>query len=237
MPGSLSDFTDQQLKTALFRVRTHDLLAFLRDAEEEERRRALRLLCSVTRENVERADSKEPGDPSALARIAASIKQGDERCVFCDIVAGRTPASFVRRGERVVAFMDLYPITRGHVLIIPTEHVASMAAVAPDVGAAMMNLAQRLAAAVMRSALGCDGYNLFLAEGGCADQDIFHAHLHVIPRHHADGFGLLYPPRYPMEEKRSALDETAETIKFYLSRQTGMPTQDAAGTGDVTLEI
>ena len=218
MPGSLSDFSEGQLKTALFRVRTHDLLAFLREAEEKERRRAMRLLCSVTRENVERADSKEPGDPSALARIAASIKQGDESCVFCDIVAGRMPASFVHRDDRIAAFMDLYPVTRGHVLIIPTEHVASMAAVAPDVGAAMMNLAQRLGAAVMSSALGCDGYNLFLAEGGCADQDIFHAHLHVIPRHHVDGFGLLYPPRYPVEEKRSALDETAGTIKFYLSR-------------------
>jgi histidine triad (HIT) family protein len=219
VPGSLSDFSDEQLKRALFRVRTHDLLAFLREAEEPDKGRALRLLCSVTRENVERADSKEPGDPSALARIAANIKQHDESCMFCDIVAGRTPASFAYRDGRIAAFMDLYPITRGHLLIIPAEHVPSIAAVAPSVAAAMMNLGQRLGAAVMKSALGCDGYNLFLAEGGSADQDMFHAHLHVIPRHHADGFGLAYPAGYPSEEKRSALDETAETIKFYLKKQ------------------
>ena len=222
MPGPLSDFSDEQLKKALFRVRTHDLLAFLREAEEKERRRVLRLLCPATADNLERASSKEPnGDPMNLAAIGATIQRGDDSCVFCDIIAGRLPASFVHRDDQIAAFMDLYPITRGHVLIVPVQHVASMGAVALDVGAAMMNLAQQLGAAVMKSALGCDGYNLFLAEGGAADQDIFHAHLHVMPRHHGDGFALLYPPGYPSEEKRSALDETAQTIKFYLAKLVG----------------
>ena len=216
MPTSLSGFTDEQLKQALFRVRTRDLLAFLRQAEEPDRERALGLLCATSRENVKRAESKEAGDASTIARVADEIKRGDGSCVFCDIVAGVAPASFVYRDVRIAAFADLYPITPGHVLVIPTEHVASMAAVAPDVGAAMMNLAQRLGAAAVRSALGCDGYNLFLAEGGSADQDIFHAHLHVIPRHHADGFGFAYPPGYSCEEERATLDGIAHTLKVYL---------------------
>ena len=215
----LRGLTVEQVKKALFRARTPDLIAFLRRAPDNDRSKLLRMLCPVSAASLERRLSKgSGGDASNLERIADAVRKGDESCVFCEILEGREPASFVHRDDRVAVFMDLFPITRGHLLIVPVAHVASMTAVDPEVAAAMMNKAQQLAKAVMQSELGCDGYNLFVADGGAADQDVFHAHLHVIPRHHADAFELKYPPGYPIEDKRSVLDEVAETIRFYLRK-------------------
>jgi len=218
----LGDLTAEQVKKVLFRARTPDLMAFLRRASDNDRRKLLRMLCPVSADSLERRLSKSAGgDASNLERIADAVRKGDESCLFCEILKGTEPASFVYRDDRLAVFMDLFPVTRGHLLIVPMAHVASMTAVDPDVAAAMMNRAQQLAKAVMQSALACDGYNLFVADGGAADQDIFHAHLHVIPRHHADGFELKYPPGYPIEDKRSVLDGVAETIRFYVRKAGG----------------
>lgn len=133
-------------------------------------------------------------------------------CIFCAILAGKAPGSFVYRDAQVAVFMDAYPLTRGHMLIVPIQHTASIGDVAPTVAGLMFQKAQALGHALMHSELQCDGYNFFLANGGAAGQDVFHAHLHVIPRYHGDGFGFTLPPNYPQETARNVLDRQAAML-------------------------
>jgi histidine triad (HIT) family protein len=109
--------------------------------------------------------------------------------------------------------MDIQPVNPGHVLIIPTRHVSSLAELDEESGAHMFRMAQRIAEAMRRSGLRCEGVNLFLADGEAAGQEVFHVHLHVLPRFTGDGFGLRFGPEYGNRPDRPELDEIAESIR------------------------
>jgi histidine triad (HIT) family protein len=138
-------------------------------------------------------------------------------CIFCDIVAGRAPASIVYRDERVCAVMDIQPVNPGHLLVIPVAHAPDLAALEPDTGAQMFRVGQRLAAAVRRCGARCEGINFFLADGEAAGQEVFHVHLHVFPRYVGDGFALNYGPRYNRLPARSALAAMASAVRGALT--------------------
>jgi histidine triad (HIT) family protein len=131
-------------------------------------------------------------------------------CVFCDIVAGREAASVVHSDETVLALLDIRPLTTGHLLVIPRAHAPYLADLDPAVGAHMFGVAQRMAAALRRSGLPCQGVNLFLADGEAAFQEVFHAHLHVLPRNPGDGFRIHAKWRTP---SRAELDSVAAQVR------------------------
>jgi len=114
-------------------------------------------------------------------------------CVFCKIVAGEIPAKVVCEDERTLAFMDISPATRGHVLVIPKNHAADLWEIEPDELAAVARTAQRLAVQV-RDQLDADGVNLINACGPEAWQTVFHFHIHVIPRYAGDPLRLPWTP-------------------------------------------
>jgi diadenosine tetraphosphate (Ap4A) HIT family hydrolase len=136
-------------------------------------------------------------------------------CIFCGIAAGREPASFVHRDAELVAFMSNAPVNPGHLLVIPHEHAPTLADLGPDLAAALFRAAQRLASALRRSTLRCEGLNLFLADGVVASQLVPHVHLHVIPRFAGDTFKLNSrggvttfentPPREELERVAAAI--------------------------------
>jgi len=134
-------------------------------------------------------------------------------CVFCAIVAGDLPASRVYDDERVLAFLDLRPATPGHLLVIPKRHASDLAGLDPEDGAHMFRVAQRLAAALRASVIEPEGINLFLADGEVAGQEVFHAHLHVLPRQAGDGFGVRAAFSGPAREE---LDRRAGEIRAAL---------------------
>ena len=134
-------------------------------------------------------------------------------CVFCDILSSKLPSSIVIQDDLCVVFMDIQPVNSGHVLVIPKIHAASLAELDQDTGAHMFRVAQRLAGALRRSGVRCEGVNLFLADGEAAMQEVFHVHLHVFPRYEGDGFGLTFSPEYFNRPDRSDLDRIAQTIK------------------------
>lgn len=134
-------------------------------------------------------------------------------CVFCEIVAGLSPASFVHRDEEVCAFMDIKPVTPGHLLVIPSRHAENLAELPPATGRRIFEVAQRLAAALRRTELRCEGVNFFLADGEAAGQEVFHFHLHVLPRFAGDGFGLHFGLDYGKQPARASLDEVAAAIR------------------------
>jgi histidine triad (HIT) family protein len=117
----------------------------------------------------------------------------DPDCLFCKIVAGEIPATRVREDERTVAFMDINPATRGHVLVIPREHSADLTEVGAEDLAACTSAAQELAIQV-KEKLGADGVNLLNSCGRAAWQTVFHFHVHVIPRYANDPLRLPWLP-------------------------------------------
>ena len=123
-------------------------------------------------------------------------------CVFCRLVSGQAEVSVVYEDERTVTFMDIQPVVSGHMLIVPRRHAASLADLDIEDGAQLFRVGQLAAAALRASDLRCEGVNFFLADGEAAGQDVFHAHLHVFPRHEGDGFGLQFSPNYAVRPRR-----------------------------------
>ncbi len=113
-------------------------------------------------------------------------------CLFCAIAAGQAPAQLVLDEEGLVAFLDVRPVFKGHVLLIPRRHVDTLAeAPAPLLGP-FLQAAQRLSAAVM-DGIGAQGS--FVAINNVVSQSVPHLHLHVVPRTKGDGLRGFFWPR------------------------------------------
>jgi diadenosine tetraphosphate (Ap4A) HIT family hydrolase len=135
-----------------------------------------------------------------------------QACIFCAIVAGEAPASTIAVGPGLTAFMDIRPVAAGHLLIAPNRHAESLAELTDEEGAAMFNAAAGLAERLRASGIPCDGVNLFLADGEAAGQEVFHVHLHVIPRSAGDGFKVDADAWRRTPPTRAELDDQARRI-------------------------
>ncbi|MDH5375152.1 MAG: HIT family protein [Candidatus Bathyarchaeota archaeon] len=136
-----------------------------------------------------------------------------EDCAFCRIIKGIAPASIIYTDGKVAAIMDIQPVNPGHVLIIPKAHAAQLSKLDEETGAHMFKIAMRIAKALRHSSIKCEGIDLFLADGEAAFQEVFHVHLHVIPRFKGDGFKIKIGPNYGLKPDRKELDRIAEKIR------------------------
>ena len=134
----------------------------------------------------------------------------DDGCIFCAIARGQAEASIVHENESVIAFMDLQPVTPGHLLVIPKAHAVGLEDLREDVGVQVWKVAHQLGRALRRSGLRCEGVNLFLADGEAAFQEVFHVHLHVFPRFTGDPFRIDADWRV---HERDQLDKTAAAVR------------------------
>lgn len=132
-------------------------------------------------------------------------------CVFCQIVRGEAEASFVHQDDAIVAFMDIQPITQGHMLVVPREHYILMRDVPDQVAMRAFRVA-RMLATTSEATLAAGGVNLFVADGEVAFQDVPHFHIHVIPRYSGDGFGLTFPDSYTSPPSRAQLHAIASAL-------------------------
>jgi histidine triad (HIT) family protein len=117
----------------------------------------------------------------------------DPNCIFCKIIAGELPSQKVDEDERTVAFMDISPATRGHLLVVPREHAQDLLEIDPDDLSAVAVTAKRMARRA-KDVLGADGVNLINSCGSAAWQTVFHFHMHVIPRYKDDPLRLPWHP-------------------------------------------
>ncbi len=122
------------------------------------------------------------GARSLLAGAMPGGKGGDDGCVFCDIAARRTPAHIVYEDGSTIAFLDLFPYTRGHLLVVPKRHGAKLADLTFDDQVALM---RTLGEVCRRTERLTSDYNVGLNVGPRAGQVVFHVHFHVIPRYDA----------------------------------------------------
>jgi histidine triad (HIT) family protein len=134
----------------------------------------------------------------------------EQECLFCAIAARRAEASVVYEDETVVAFMDLSPVTPGHLLVVPREHAVGFEDLDAATSAHVWSVGHAMARALRRSGLRCEGINVFVCDGEAAFQTVFHFHLHVIPRHAGDGWTIIPDTQ---ERERSLLDRDARAIR------------------------
>ncbi len=112
-----------------------------------------------------------------------------EECIFCRIVAGDAPAQRVHEDELTVTFMDLFPASRGHLLIVPKRHFSDIRG-ADDASLARVIANSRRIALALQRALGPDGIGVHQLNGAAAGQTVFHYHMHLIPRRMGDPIGF-----------------------------------------------
>ena len=130
-------------------------------------------------------------------------------CVFCQILAGNMPGEIVHEDEHTAAFMDIFPWTRGHAVVVPRNHVRNLYEISDQDLAHTMAAARRLAELV-RDRLGADGVNLLNSCEPAAWQTIFHFHIHVIPRYENDPLEL---PTRPARAEPEELARVASEIR------------------------
>jgi histidine triad (HIT) family protein len=134
-----------------------------------------------------------------------SAARGD--CIFCRIVARTAAAQRVHEDELTVTFMDLFPASRGHLLIVPKRHFSDILG-ADDASLVRVIVNSRRIALALKRALGPDGIGVHQLNGAAAGQTVFHYHMHVIPRRTGDPIG--FHGRRQAEE--SELAEVASEI-------------------------
>ena len=137
-------------------------------------------------------------------------------CVFCEIVAGSSPASVFYEDDLVLGLLTIGPVTEGHAMVIPKHHAAYLADLDEPTGRHLWTVTQRTVAALRDSGLRCEGVNLFLADGEAAFQEVFHVHMHVFPRYRGDPFKLVAD--WDIKPPRIELDRVAAEIRAAYER-------------------
>jgi histidine triad (HIT) family protein len=133
--------------------------------------------------------------------------EGD--CIFCRIVAGDAPAFVVAEDDRTVAFLDRGQATEGHTLVVPKRHAVDIWEISEVDACAVMAMAKRVAH-LLDERLGPDGLNITQSNRPAGWQDVFHFHLHVIPRWTGDG---LVPPWRPTRPSDDVLAATLARLR------------------------
>jgi len=133
-------------------------------------------------------------------------------CIFCAIVRGDAPATFLRRDELVVAFMDIRPVQPGHLLVVPRAHAQLLPELDPKSLARLWSIATDLNRAIRKSDLPAEAVSVYVADGAAGGQEVAHVHIHLIPRRDHDGFGFRFPPGYGSQPRREELEAVAARI-------------------------
>jgi histidine triad (HIT) family protein len=132
-------------------------------------------------------------------------------CPFCDLIRGAGEVSMCFEDADVVAFLDIQPVNPGHVLVVPRTHYESLQDVPHALAMHLFEVAMELAP-VVKQVGGADGLNLVVNSGAAAGQDVFHYHVHVIPRRPDDGFEVPLPFAGSQMPDRTVLDMNAARI-------------------------
>ena len=136
----------------------------------------------------------------------------DEFCIFCKIVRKQAPASIIYEDETVMAFLDIRPLNEGHTLVIPKKHYVNVFDIPEDQLNKVHKVAKQVSIAI-KEATNADGISIIQQNGKAAGQDIFHLHVHAIPRFE----GQKLPSFSALKEvERAKLDEMAKRIRRQL---------------------
>ncbi len=133
----------------------------------------------------------------------------DESCIFCKIVQKQAPSSIIHEDEAVMVFLDIRPLNIGHTLVIPKAHYVDIFDIPQGLFSRVHRVSKQIALAV-KKATNADGISVIQQNGKAAGQDIFHLHVHVVPRFEGQKLQSFSELK---EIDRASLDEMAKKIK------------------------
>jgi len=130
--------------------------------------------------------------------------------IFTKIIKGEIPCAKIYEDDHVFAFLDINPINLGHTLVIPKESYENIFEIPNEILEKMIVIAKQIAIK-QKEVLNADGINIGMNNGKDAGQEVFHAHIHVIPRYKNDGYKLWHGKVYESEEQKN---EIQKKLKF-----------------------
>lgn len=147
-----------------------------------------------------------------MRKIAFSSEMGGpEACIFCKIVSGKAPSNIVYEDDRYIAFLDIFPFSRGHTLVCPKEHGETIWDMKEDDIADLFQVASKVSKAVV-TAVEADGFRFVQNNGEAANQVVAHVHVHVIPVKMEDKGRFSERKRFTSAQ----MEETARLIRSEL---------------------
>lgn len=138
--------------------------------------------------------------------IFDSGKAARDDCVFCGIVAGKEPSNIVYEDEEYIAFLDAFPFSRGHTLVCPKKHGATIWDMEEAEIAGLFRVASRVSKAVVK-AVGADGFRFVQNNGEAANQVVAHVHVHIIPVSMKDKGRFFERKQLPAEDMKTISEE------------------------------
>ena len=133
-------------------------------------------------------------------------------CIFCKIVNGEIPSIKLFENEKVLSFLDIMPVAKGHALVIPKAHHRTLLDMNHDDLKEVSLALQKVGAAVMK-ATNADGFNILQSNEKSAGQEINHVHFHIIPRFDNDDISFRIPRG---KSEKEELEEYQKRIKDYI---------------------
>jgi len=135
-------------------------------------------------------------------------------CVFCRIVRGELPSIKVYEDDKVVVFLDIYPINAGHALVVPKIHVEKLEDLPEEYLERLLVVTAKVAPAIVK-AVKAEAYNVVINNGRAAGQEVMHVHVHIIPRTTGDGCNIMGCRRF--KPSREELERMGEEVRKVLS--------------------
>lgn len=133
----------------------------------------------------------------------------NDNCIFCKIVSNQIEAVTIYEDEEFKVFLDAFPATKGHVLIVPKDHVANIFELDEDKAGRLFKLASKIAKNI-KEKLNIDGLNVVQNNGEIAGQTVFHFHLHLIPRYKDDKVTIKWATEKTNSEQLKELQQKLE---------------------------
>jgi histidine triad (HIT) family protein len=137
---------------------------------------------------------------------------GTVSCLFCAIAEHEEPADLVLETEQVVAFLDVRPVFKGHVLVVPREHHVTLPDLPEPLLVPLFGAVQRVGTAVVEA---LEAHGSFMAVNNTVSQSVPHVHVHVVPRRRKDGLRGFFWPRTRYDEAES--DQYAQRLRTALA--------------------
>lgn len=134
-------------------------------------------------------------------------------CIFCKVIQGQRKSFKVYEDDHTLAFLDLFPLARGHTLIVPKRHVARLEHLGKDESEHLFRSLYLLSSKICR-AVGADSSTIAINNGLASGQEVPHLHIHVIPRFPGDGAGPIHNLQWPRPRLNS---RDMENIAFIVA--------------------
>lgn len=122
-------------------------------------------------------------------------------CLFCKIIKGEIPSNKIYENDKVLAFLDIGPVNKGHALVIPKKHAVNIFDIEENDLNAVSEVVRKIAPAI-KQAVNADGLTITSSNGQAAGQVVMHSHIHIIPRFKDDGLKLWPQGKYEEGEDK-----------------------------------